>query len=148
MPWLHWRGWPCLIPCSMVFFAFACVAGFVFLSYSARNPPSRPNPPPVPAYPRIEGDYGTEVRKNVNGADEEQVTRFDTVDAPEAVLQFYRDNLHEWRAVSTRQNGKTEQSLTLYFTNTCPFHSFDIKVQPRDGGGTRVETVLGRTLCR
>jgi len=132
----------------MVLFALACVVGFVFLLDSARNPPSRPNPPPIPAYPHIERDYGTEVRKNVNGADEEQVALFDAADAPEVGLQFYRNNLHEWRAANTRQDGKTEQSLTLYFTNTCPFHSFEIKAQPRDAGGTKVETILGRTLCR
>lgn len=101
----------------MILFALACVVGFVFLIDSARNPPSRPNPPAVPTYPHIERDYETEVRKNIDGADVEQATRFDTADAPEVVLQFYRNNLHEWRAVNTRRDGKTEQSFTSYFTN-------------------------------
>jgi len=77
---------PHFIRSSIVFFALAGVVGFVFPLDSTRNPASRPNPPPVPTYPHIERDYGTEVRKNVNGADEERVTSFDTLDEPDVVL--------------------------------------------------------------
>ena len=131
-----------------VWAVLSCLVGISLLIGCGTRPENRSTPPSVPRYPNIAQEYETQVRRYVNGADEERLIAFDTTDSPEAVMRFYRDNLPEWRPLRIRQAGQASEAPGEYTTNTCPFYSLEIKVQSRSATSNSVELFLRTTLCK